>query len=148
MITIWVDADACPKSIQNILFRVAVRKEINTIFVSNQFLTLPPSPFLSKIRVESGPDVADKKIVSLLNAGDLVITADIPLADAVINKGGFALNPRGEFYTEDNIKHRLAMRNLMSELRESGLAQGGPPPLSSKDLAPFANALDRFLAKI
>lgn len=145
---IWVDADACPKSIQNILFRAAMRTHIKTTFVSNQFLTLPASPYITKIKVGAGFDVADDKIVSLMESGDLIITADIPLADAVITKGGRVLNPRGELYLAGNIKERLAMRNLMSGLRDSGLISGGPPKLSTKELTLFANALDKILAKI
>ncbi len=144
---IWVDADACPKAIKEILFRAAKRTEICVTLVANQLLTIPASPFIKKIIVSSGFDVADKRIVDEMSAGDLVITADIPLADAVISKGGVALNPRGELYSVENIKHRLAMRNLMGELRDSGLISGGPDQLSQKELMAFANQLDRLLAK-
>ena len=144
---IWVDADACPKSIKEILCRAANRTQTKTTFVSNQFLNLPVSVYLLKVQVGAGFDVADDKIVALMAAGDLVITADIPLADAAITKGGKVLNPRGELYDQGNIKHRLAIRNLMGHLRDSGLIRGGPPALSTKELSAFANQLDRLLAK-
>ena len=144
---IWVDADACPKSIKEILFRAANRTQIKTILVSNQFLAIPASPFISRVQVGAGFDVADNKIVELMQAGDLVITADIPLADQAVTKGGKVLNPRGELYNEANIKGRLAVRNLMADLRDSGLIRGGPPALTSKELTAFANQLDRLLAK-
>jgi uncharacterized protein YaiI (UPF0178 family) len=144
---IWVDADACPKAVKEILFRAAKRTAICMTLVANQPLTIPASPFIKKIIVSSGFDVADKRIVDEMSAGDLVITADIPLADAVISKKGIALNPRGELYSVENIKHHLAMRNLMGELRDGGLISGGPDQLSQKDLMAFANQLDRLLAK-
>ncbi|MBY0545057.1 MAG: YaiI/YqxD family protein [Gammaproteobacteria bacterium] len=144
---IWVDADACPKSIKEILFRAANRTKTMTILVSNQLLTIPPSPFIKKIRVSAGLDVADKWIVDAMEAGDLVITADIPLADAAVTKGGSVLNPRGEMYSEENIKHRLAIRDLMTDLRDNGLIRGGPGTLSTKEITVFANQLDRLLAK-
>ena len=142
---IWVDADACPKVIKDILFRAANRTQTMLILVSNHPLTSPPSPFITKQVVTSGFDVADNKIVEKLEAGDLVITADIPLADAVISKGGKALNPRGELYTESNIKQRLSIRNFSQELRSSGVNTGGPPKISKKEIQDFANALDKLL---
>jgi uncharacterized protein len=144
---VWIDADACPKSIKEILFRAAKRTKISMTFVSNQSLSIPSSPYLHKIQVSQGFDVADNKIVALMQAGDLVITADIPLADAVMTKKGVALNPRGELYTPENIKYRLAMRNLMAELRDNGMVKGGVSSLSTKDLTAFANQLDKFLTK-
>ncbi len=144
---IWVDADACPKIIKEILFRAANRTSIRTIFVANQPMTTPPSPYIKKLVVGAGFDIADKRIVNDMSPGDLVITADIPLADAVVEKGGIALNPRGELYTVDNIKHRLAMRNLMSGLRDGGVITGGPEKLSQKASMEFAKQLDRLLAK-
>jgi uncharacterized protein YaiI (UPF0178 family) len=147
MMQIWVDADACPKIIKEILFRAANRTSIRTIFVANQPMTTPPSPYIKKLVVGAGFDIADKRIVNDMSPGDLVITADIPLADAVVEKGGIALNPRGELYTVDNIKHRLAMRNLMSGLRDGGVITGGPEKLSQKASMEFAKQLDRLLAK-
>lgn len=144
---IWIDADACPKSIKEILFRAAQRTHTQLTLVSNQFLQIPLSPYIKHIRVAAGFDVADNKIVELLEAGDLVITADIPLANDAITKGALALNPRGEMYSAANIKDRLAMRNLMADLRDSGLIRGGPSALGTKELAAFANQLDRLLAK-
>ena len=144
---IWVDADACPGVIKEILFRAAERAQVHTALVANQLIRVPPSAFLRSVQVPSGFDVADKYIVQQLELGDLVITADIPLAAATIEKGAHALNPRGELYTMENIRERLSMRNFMDELRGSGVATGGPPPLDARDRAAFANSLDRFLRK-
>ncbi|MBI3771913.1 MAG: YaiI/YqxD family protein [Gammaproteobacteria bacterium] len=144
---IWVDADACPGVIKDILYRAAERTQVQLILVANQPLRTPPSQFIKTLQVASGFDVADDEIVSQVGAGDLVITADIPLAAAVIKRGGHALNPRGELYTEDTIKQRLAMRNLMDELRGSGIHTGGPSVLSQRDRQAFANQLDSFLIK-
>jgi uncharacterized protein YaiI (UPF0178 family) len=144
---IWVDADACPNVIKDILFRAASREQVSLTLVANQLLRTPPSPFIKAIQVPSGFDVADSKIVQQLQPGDLVITADIPLAALVIEKGGHALNPRGEFYTTENIRERLAMRNFMDELRNTGVNTGGPAVLSLTDRQAFANQLDRFLTK-
>ena len=144
---IWVDADACPSAIKEILFRAAERQRLQVTLVANQALRIPPSSYLRVIQVPAGLDVADKRIVELLAPEDLVITADIPLAAAVIEKGGHALNPRGELYTKDNIRERLSMRNFMDELRGSGVATGGPAALNQRDRQTFANSLDSFLAK-
>ena len=145
---IWVDADACPVAIKEILFRSAERKKVHVTLVANQPMTTPRSKYIKSIQVSQGFDVADNEIVKRLNAGDLVITGDIPLADEVIEKGGLALNPRGELYTADNIKARLNMRDLMETLRSSGMdAGGGPPPLNNSDRQAFANHLDRLLTK-
>lgn len=146
--SIWVDADACPKVIKDILFRAAARTQIKLILVSNHALSTPPSPYITKMQVLAGPDVADSKIVEMMQAGDIVITADIPLADQVITKGGTAVNPRGEIYTAANIKERLSLRNFSSDLRGSGIVTGGPSTLSKKDIQAFANQLDRLLARI
>jgi uncharacterized protein YaiI (UPF0178 family) len=143
---IWVDADACPNVIKEILFRAAERLRIPLILVANSFMRTPPSRYIRSIRVGAGFDVADTAIVREMATGDLVITADIPLAAEVIGQGGHALNPRGELYTIENIKERLTMRNFMDELRESGVQTGGPAALSQKDRQTFANQLDRFLA--
>ena len=144
---VWVDADACPVVIKEIVYRAAVRTRIEATLVANTYLKIPPSPFIHTLEVPKGFDVADSKIVELLNAGDLVITADIPLAALVVAKGGFALNPRGEFYTTANIAERLAMRNLMDELRGNGMELGGPATFSNSDRQAFAAELDRFLAR-
>jgi uncharacterized protein len=143
---IWVDADACPKSIKEILFRVAEREGIFMTLVANQPLVIPRLKYIRSLRVASGFDEADNEIVENLDAGDLVITADIPLAALVIAKGGFALNPRGELYTEDNIHERLGMRDLMDSLRATGIETGGPALFSQRDKQTFANQLDRFLS--
>lgn len=144
---IWVDADACPNVIKEILFRAAERVQIPLILVANKILQIPPSHYIRTMRVGAGFDVADNKIVREMESGDLVITADIPLAAAVIGRGGHALNPRGEFYSKENIEERLTMRNFMDELRETGVNTGGPATLSQKDRQAFANGLDRFLAR-
>ena len=144
---LWVDADACPSVIKDILFRAAQRERVQVTLVANQPLRVPSSPYLRTLQVPSGLDVADKRIVESLAPADLVITADIPLAAAVIDKGGHALNPRGELYTKDNIRERLSMRNFMDELRGSGVTTGGPAALSQRDRQAFANSLDSFLAK-
>ena len=144
---IWVDADACPTVVKEILYRAAERTQTSLILVANSFLRTPPSPYISSIRVEAGFNVADNMIVQQMDPGDLVITADIPLASEVITQGGHALNPRGEFYSKENIKERLSMRNFMDELRDTGVNAGGPPPLNKKIRQLFANQLDRFLAR-
>lgn len=144
---IWVDADACPKAVKQILFRAAERKEIFVTLVANQFLATPPSQLIKAIQVEHGFDVADNYIVSKLEEGDLVITQDIPLAAEVIEKGGIALHPRGELYTKENIRQRLSMRDFMETLRSAGVETGGPSSFSQADKQQFANQLDRILAK-
>lgn len=144
---IWVDADACPKVIKEILFRAAERRQIPLMLVANRLLYCPPSKVIRALQVPAGFDVADNKIVELTEPGDLVVTADIPLAAEVIAKGGRALNPRGELYTEDTIRERLAMRDFMDALRSSGVETGGPAALSQGDRQAFANQLDRLLAK-
>lgn len=147
-IEILVDADACPKVIKEILFRVAKRLSIKTTLFANHGMAIPPSPFIKFVQVPGGFDVVDKKIVDVVGPQDLVITADIPLAAAVIEKNALALNPRGTFYTKENIQQRLSLRNFMDEMRSTGqLTGGGPPPLNNKDQQAFANALDSFLAK-
>jgi uncharacterized protein YaiI (UPF0178 family) len=144
---IWVDADACPNAIKEILFRAADRVQVPLLLVANKLLRTPPSDYISAIRVGAGFNVADSTIVREMAAGDLVITADIPLASEVIAKNGHALNPRGEFYSKENIEERLAMRNFMDELRETGVNTGGPASFNMKDRQAFANQLDRFLAR-
>ena len=144
---IWVDADACPVVIKEILFKAAERTGIKLTLVANQPVRVPPSRFISSIQVGSGFDVADNEIVERLEAGDLVITGDIPLAADVIEKGGHALSPRGERYTADNIKARLNIRDFMDTLRGSGIDTGGPPALNQGDRKAFADHLDRLLAQ-
>lgn len=144
---IWIDADACPAAIKDILYRAAQRKQLTLTLVANQPLRTPASPYIRSLRVAGGFDVADNKIVELVQVGDLVITADIPLAADVIKKGGYALNPRGELYTADNIQERLTLRNFLGELRNTGVNTGGPAALSHRDRQAFANQLDRFLTQ-
>ncbi len=144
---IWVDADACPAVIKEILYRAAERLRVSLTLVANQALRTPTSSFIKTIQVGAGFDVADKLIVQQLQPGDLVITADIPLAAEAMAKGGHALNPRGELYTPDTIKERLTMRNFMDELRGSGVQTGGPSTLSQRDRQAFANKLDQFLSQ-
>ncbi len=144
---IWVDADACPVAIKEILFRAAERTGISVTLVANQAMRVPAADNIRLLQVASGFDAADNEIVKRLTVGDLVITADIPLAAEVIEKGGVALNPRGELYTEDNIRARLNMRDFMETLRSSGIDTGGQPPLSASDRQAFANQLDRLLAR-
>lgn len=144
---IWVDADACPAVIKDILYRVAERTRIQVTLVANQLLRVPGSKFIRSVQVPSGADVADLEIVARLDPGDLVVTGDIPLAALVLEKGGFALNPRGDFYTKDTIAQQLTMRAFMEELRSGGVDTGGPAAFSQADRQQFANALDRHLAR-
>jgi uncharacterized protein YaiI (UPF0178 family) len=144
---IWVDADACPSVIKDILYRVAERTQIQVTLVANQLLRVPGSKFIRSVQVPNGADVADAEIVERLNPGDLVVTGDIPLAALVLEKGGFALNPRGDFYTKDTIAQQLTMRAFMEELRSGGVDTGGPAAFSQADRQQFANALDRHLAR-
>ena len=143
---IWVDADACPKAIKEILYRAAERTGVFVTLVANQSLVAPRLKNIQTMRVASGFDVADNEIVKRLASGDLVITSDIPLAAKVVAKGGHALNPRGELYTKDNIQARLSMRDFMDSLRSSGVETGGPASFSQSDRQSFANQLDRFLS--
>jgi uncharacterized protein YaiI (UPF0178 family) len=145
--SIWVDGDACPKVIKEILFRAAIRTQTPVILVANQMLHTPPSPFIKSIQVASGFDVADAHIVARAQLGDLVITADIPLAALVVEKGVLALNPRGEIYTSENIASLLSMRDFMATLRDSGVQTGGPSAFSQRDTQHFAKSLDAWLAK-
>lgn len=141
---IWVDADACPTVIKEILYRAAERTQTHITFVANQGLRVPPSPWLHTLRVPAGFDVADNEIVQRASVGDLVITADIPLAAEVLEKGAAALNPRGERYSPATIRERLTMRDFMDTMRASGVATGGPPALNQKDRQLFANELDKW----
>jgi len=144
---IWVDGDACPGDVKSLLFKAAVNRKVQVTVVANQPITVPPTPYIAMVRVPSGMNVADRKIVELVSAGDLVVTADIPLAADVIAKGAVALNPRGELYTSDNIGGRLAMRDLIDELRGAGLVTGGPSGYGAKERQAFANQLDKWLSR-
>lgn len=144
--SIWVDADACPRAVKEVLFRAAQRRQVMVILVANQLLPTPPGTLVKAVQVPQGYDVADNYIVTHLVPGDLVVTADIPLAAEVIAKGGDAINPRGERYTTDTIRQRLAMRNFMEEIRSSGIYTGGLAAFGARDVQAFANSLDRWLA--
>jgi len=143
---IWVDADACPVKIKDLLYRAANRTKIQLTLVANQNLRIPKSSYIKFLQVDPGFDIADNEIVKQMKSGDLVITADIPLASEVIAKGGVALNPRGELYTLENITSRLYVRDLMENLRSSGMETKGPPPMTQKDCQDFSNSLYRFLS--
>ena len=145
---IWVDADACPLVIKEILYRAAERAQVQMTLVANKLLGVPRSQWIRSIQVARGFDVADNEIAKRLAPGDLVITADIPLAADVVARGGHAINPRGELYTPENIRERLATRDFLAKLRETGVQTGGPEPLDNTDRKRFADQLDRFLAKI
>ncbi|MFY7697983.1 MAG: YaiI/YqxD family protein [Legionella sp.] len=142
---IWIDGDACPKQIKDIIFRAAIKRKITTILVANHFVTTPLSMFIKKVVVPAGFDAADQFIANHLVAQDLVITADIPLADLVITKQAIALNPRGELYSNQNIKQVLAIRNLNESLRNNGLINGGVNKLNHKDIQNFSNNFDKIL---
>jgi uncharacterized protein YaiI (UPF0178 family) len=144
---IYVDADGFPRAAKEILIRAVLRLGVPVVFVANKPFRREPSPLISNLLVPDGPDIADDRIVALAKPGDLVITTDIPLADRVVSKGAFALNPRGKLYTEENIKDRLAVRDLLSELRDGGLMTGGPPAFGKRDCQAFADQLDRFLIR-
>jgi uncharacterized protein len=144
---IYVDADGFPSAVKKLLIRTAIRLHVPLVFVANKKIKYEFSAIISSIIVPEGPDVADDRIVELAQPGDLVVTADIPLADRVVSKGGFALDYRGKLYTEDNIKDRLALRNLLYELRDGGMMTGGPSMFSKKDCHAFVNQLDSFLTR-
>lgn len=144
---IWVDADACPAAIKEVLFRAAEREHVSVTLVANQWLRTPPSKYVRAIQVPGGFDVADNEIVERVAADDLVVTQDIPLAAAVIAKGALAMHPRGELYTADTIAQRLGMRNFMDELRGAGVDTGGPAAFHPRDKQAFANQLDRWLTR-
>ncbi len=144
---LWVDADACPKVIKDILFRAAERERVELTLVANRPLAVPRSPFIRSRTVEAGFDVADNAILDWIKAGDLVITADIPLAAGVVERGAVALHPRGELYTAENVRQQLSLRDFMTDLRGAGVQTGGPPALDQRDRQAFANQLDRLLAQ-
>ena len=145
---IWIDADACPKMVKEVIFILSGRKNIPVTLVANSFMQIPHSPLIDLVQVDKGADVADFYIVENSNKDDLVITADIPLAKLLVDKETTAINPRGEIYTEENINERLSMRDFMTELRDSGMVTGGPAPLGQKDKIAFTNSLDRIITKM
>ncbi len=144
---IFIDADGFPTAAKELVIKAAVRLQVPLVFVANKKVRYEPSALISSIIVPGGPDIADDRIVEMVLPGDLVLTADIPLADRVVSKGAFALNPRGKLYTEENIKDRLAMRDLLSELRDGGMMTGGPSMFSKRDCQAFVNQLDSFLTR-
>ncbi len=146
--TLWIDADACPKVIKEIVFKISFRLKINVFLVANSYMAIPQAPNIKLIKVEKGADVADFYIVEHLNKNDLVITADIPLAALIVEKGATAINPRGELYTEENVRERLSVRDFMQNLRDSGMDTGGPAPFGPKDKVLFENSINRILSKI
>lgn len=148
MTTVWVDADACPRPVKDMLYRLAQRIKRPVVLVANQALSVPASPYIRAVQVPAGFDVADNYIVTHIQANDILISADIPLASEVLEKGAFVITPRGERLTADNIQARLTMRNFLEEMRSSGERTGGPPPFSNTDKQQFANALDRLIAKL
>lgn len=145
--SIWVDADACPVVVKEIIFRAANRTKTQTTLVANSFIKTPPSKYIQFLQVPKGFDIADNEIARRAEVTDLVVTADIPLAAEIVAKGAVALNPRGERYTPDNVRQRLNMRDFMDTMRSSGIQTGGPPPLSQADRQKFANELDKYLAQ-
>lgn len=145
---IWVDADACPFQIKEILFRVANRTQISVTLIANQMLRVPPSPWIRSVQVPSGFDVADQRIAQEAQAGDIVVTADVPLAALVVQKNAWVIDPRGDLIDQSTIQARLTMRNFMEGLREGGVDTGGPSALNARDIRHFANQLDRLLARL
>lgn len=144
---IWIDADACPKMIKEVVFKAAVKNKVQVYLVANSYLQTPPTPLIKFLQVDKGADVADMYIVEHLNELDIIITADIPLAALVVEKGAIAINPRGEIYTEENIQERLSVRNFMQELRDTGIDTGGPKALSLKDKGIFSNSFNKVLIR-
>ena len=145
---IWVDADACPNLIKNVIFRLADNRQVDVVLVSNHYVKTPNSRFVSAKQVGKGFDEADNEIIALMSGGDLVVTGDLPLANDVIQKRGCAINPRGTVYDEENIKSHLSRRDLMEDLRDSGVVSGGPSALNKKNVQEFANAIDRLVTKL
>lgn len=145
---IWIDGDACPQGVKATVFKAAERLKLSVTLVANSYMSIPRHPSFDLVLVEQGADVADKYIADNLNATDLIITADIPLASIIVSKGATGIDPRGEVYTEENVQERLSMRNFMKDLRDNGLIEGGPAPFGSKDVQNFANALNRTLTKM
>ena len=147
-ITIWIDSDACPKVIKEVIFRASHRLQLPVILVANSYMSVPHGTLIRSIQVDKGADMADQYIVDHSGQRDIVVTQDIPLAAKIVEKGAYAINPRGELYTEDNISERLAMRDLMKELRDGGMVTGGPAAFSPKDVEHFANSLNKILTKL
>ncbi len=145
---IWIDADACPNMVKEIIFKASFRLKIDVTLVANSYLQIPQAPNINLIQVDKGADVADFYIVEHLDEKDLIVTADIPLAALVVEKNATAINPRGEIYTEENIRERLSVRDFMQELRDGGVNTGGPPLLDNKAKEKFANAFDRIITKM
>ena len=145
VVRLWIDADACPKAVKEIVYKSSFKLKFEVILVANSYQSVPPSPLIKLIKVDLGADVADHYIIDNCSPSDIVITADIPLASYIVKKGAIALNPRGEIYDEDNIGERLAVRDLMKDLRDSGEVMGGPPPFGPKDKANFANAFNKLI---
>ena len=145
---IWIDADACPNVVKEIVFKTSHRLQVAVVMVANQYIAVPQGSMISSIQVDQGADVADAYIVEHCNTEDLIITADIPLASLIVEKGALAINPRGELYTEENISERLSMRDFMQEMRDSGMDTGGPKPFGPKDKANFANGFNRIMTKL
>ncbi len=144
---IWIDADACPKMIKEVVFKASARVQIEVTLVANSYMQTPDSPYISFVLVDKGEDIADTYIVDHVQPEDIVITADIPLAAFIVEKGAVGINPRGELYTEENVRERLSMRDFMKDLRDSGIETGGPAPLGVKDKSKFANAFNNILTK-
>lgn len=145
---IWVDADACPKLVKEVIFKTSFRLQLPVCLVANAYMAVPRDSLITSIQVEQGADVADFYIVEHCTEKDLIVTADIPLASLIVEKGATAINPRGELYTEENINERLSVRDFMQDLRDSGVDTGGPPPFGPKDKEKFANSIDRILTKM
>jgi len=147
-IKIWIDADACPKVIKEVIFKASFRLQLPVCLVANSFMAIPLSPIITSIQVDKGADRADQYIVDNISDEDLVITADIPLAALIVEKGALAINPRGELYTEENVGERLSMRDFMQDLRDGGMNTGGPAPFSAKDKESFTNSFNRIITKM
>lgn len=147
-VTIWIDSDACPKPIKEVIYRASHRLSLPVFLVANSYMSVPPGTMVRSIQVDKGADVADQYIADHCGLKDIVVTQDIPLAARIVEKGAYAINPRGELYTEDNISERLVMRDLMKELRDGGMVTGGPAPFNPKDVEHFANSLNKILTKL
>jgi hypothetical protein len=145
---IWIDADACPRAVKEVIFKASCRLKVPVCLVANNYMAVPKGPLITFIKVENGADIADLYIFDQVAVNDLVITADIPLAALVVEKGATAINPRGELYTEENVRERLSMRDFMQTLRDSGVDTGGPSPFGPKDKERFANSVDRILTRM
>ena len=145
---IWIDADACPRVVKDVIFRASFRLKVPVCLVANSYMSVPQAPFITSVLVDKGMDIADSYIFDNVTENDLVITADIPLAALVVEKGATAIDPRGELYTEENVRERLSMRDFIKGLRDSGVDTGGPPPFGPKDKERFANSVNRVLTRM